>query len=337
MGKRKMSRVNMIENAGPNSLKAFLEARLPSATQVDIAAAFVTQAGLNPVLHLLHRAAARGRVRLLTGLYECFTEPQALRTLLRVQQQTAGRLSVRLSTGKRFHWKAYLIRRRSSSTAVVGSSNLTVGGLWQDGELNVVLSSAAHVRALYRAFEKAWGHRSVGLHPAQVERYARYRSAAGVTARARSVPLSRILGAAVPHKPIEGQRYWRAYVDGTLSHKTEQVLHETTNWSESRYYYFNTGQPRFAVGDRAVLFDFVVGRVEVVRIRDVTETPQATPDGRHFAAYTCVHHVPRRRMTRRRWAMFKASGLLMNQAASRRDQNISRDRFEQFLEVLRTG
>jgi HKD family nuclease len=83
--------------------------------------------------------AADGGVRLLTGLYQKFTEPQALRTLLRIQEETCGQLSVRLSLEPQFHRKMYLLTSRTRSTAILGSSNLTRDGLRSGGELNVMV------------------------------------------------------------------------------------------------------------------------------------------------------------------------------------------------------
>src|SRR4051812_12749298 len=92
-----------IENAGPNNLKAFLKVHSKGTSGIDIAVAFVTQSGVTHLLPSLKKAAMSGRVRLLTGLYQCFTEPQALRLLLAEQKDTSGRLSVRLSINPHFH------------------------------------------------------------------------------------------------------------------------------------------------------------------------------------------------------------------------------------------
>jgi HKD family nuclease len=91
--------------------------------QIDIAVAFVTAAGLDSLEFLLKQAASKGSVRVITGLYQGFTEPKALWTLLRAQEETGGRLSVRVSRDDRFHWKAYMLVKRDSAKVVIGSSN----------------------------------------------------------------------------------------------------------------------------------------------------------------------------------------------------------------------
>jgi HKD family nuclease len=100
---RKSIRIGAIENSGPNTLVAFLRKAGAGCAQIDIAVAFITAAGLDSLLFLLKKAASRGRVRVLTGLYQAFTEPKALWTLLREQEQTGGRLSVRVSKDGHFH------------------------------------------------------------------------------------------------------------------------------------------------------------------------------------------------------------------------------------------
>src|SRR5712692_8278993 len=158
-------RMALIENSGPNNLREYLKGVLRRADRIDIAVAFITQAGLTEILQALRQVAGRGQVRILTGLYQGFTEQEALRMLLRVQDQTEGRLSVRLSTEPNFHRKLYLVKNRSKSIAVIGSANLTKQGLRSGGELNMVLTSTkpSSVVMFSQTFEKDWEHRSVQL------------------------------------------------------------------------------------------------------------------------------------------------------------------------------
>ena len=86
--------LGVIENAGPNHLRGFLKRHIPAARAVDIAVAFVTQAGLADLLPTLKKASMNGPVRVLTGLYQCFTEPEALQSLLDEQDNTNSHLSV---------------------------------------------------------------------------------------------------------------------------------------------------------------------------------------------------------------------------------------------------
>jgi len=130
-------RVGFIENRGPNTLLNLLNSELPRAIDVRIAVAFITFSGLEDLLPTLQGVASRGRVRILCGLYQGFTEPRALRTLLRLQQRSGGRFEVRLSKDVRFHQKIYIVGRKTTATIIVGSSNMTGEGLRSSGEFSI--------------------------------------------------------------------------------------------------------------------------------------------------------------------------------------------------------
>jgi HKD family nuclease len=145
-------KLDIIENNGPDNLRDTLRFRLRRASNVSIAVAFVTRAGLDDIVQALRQVAANGSVRLLTGLYQKVTEPEALRTLLRIQEETRGRFSVRLSREPRFHRKLYLLYSRKNATAIIGSSNLTSEGLRSGGELNLIARLPKGVASR----QKAW-------------------------------------------------------------------------------------------------------------------------------------------------------------------------------------
>ena len=90
-----VGRLEIIENAGPNSLQATLKKLLATALHAEVQVAFVTKAGVDKILPRLRQVASRGRVRLVTGLYQGFTEAAALSALLAAQKQTGGRIQVR--------------------------------------------------------------------------------------------------------------------------------------------------------------------------------------------------------------------------------------------------
>jgi HKD family nuclease len=333
--------VGAIENAGPNTLVSFLRNAGSGCSRIDLAAAFVTSAGLDSLLYLLKKTAARGSVRLLTGLYQGFTEPAALWTLLQAQDETEGRLSVRLSHDQHFHWKAYFLMRRKTAYIVAGSSNLTDDGLHKSGELNVVLTvhrDARQFAVLHGIFQRHWDTEAVQLSAEIIAEYERWRKQAGINSKRVLVPLRQILGKAKrkPSQPTDlPQRYWRAWIDGTIDPKTEEVLKETTNWDKKGYSYFSTWKPAYRKGERVVLFDLNAKSVLVVQIITTTVTPVRTPDGRHFAAYRKVRGLPRRRLIRSRWQALKASGLLRRKADAYATKRLSAARYERFVENLR--
>lgn len=150
MKRKRPRQFEVIENAGPNSLLENLKRILKKADRADIAVAFISVSGLNDLLPSLQLIAAHGSVRILTGLYQSITDPQALRTLLRIQEQSRGHLSTHISKEPKFHRKMYLTQVGSQVRAIIGSSNLTKDGLSSGGELNIYFSSAASSASMQR-------------------------------------------------------------------------------------------------------------------------------------------------------------------------------------------
>lgn len=296
----------VIENSGPNNIRDVLKAKLSSASEVCIAVAFVTQAGLDEIIQPLRQVAAGGRVRLITGLYQRFTEPRALQTLLDIQEKTRDRFSVRLSREPHFHAKIYLISEKGQATAIIGSSNLTKDGLRSSGELNFMVSLPKNDRAngkLMAAFEKDWKHRAVPLTASQIERYASRRK---TMIRPRSLTerqLETILGAPTI-EPAEDEtesffRYWRDCISGYVSKRTERLISETTNWDDKRYQWYGTGSGHpYQIGDRIFIFDFTSKHLRLAEVMDFTYTPIPTEDGRHFVAFRTLR---RKRLSRTLW------------------------------------
>lgn len=302
-----------IENVGPNSVLSNLKRMTKGAVSVDIAVAFISSSGLNQLLSSLQRVASRGEVRILTGLYQSITDPRALRTLLRVQEQTRGRLSVRISRESKFHRKLYLVRTVGNVKAVVGSSNLTRDGLSSGGELNVYLSSAADsapMRRLLRAFDDDWKARAVPLDEGIIGRYAESESVKQQRARTKSLPLRSILGARTTSSRAKDDlpvSLWRDSVNGYVSKQTEAIIASTTDWEERGYHWCSAGSHRFKTKDRILMFDLTKDFVQVVQVVGSTRTAVRTPDGVHFVAYKPVRGEKTRRLTPGRWKELKTA------------------------------
>lgn len=337
MASRRNVRVGAIENAGPNTLRTFLQNTGRSAKQIDIAVAFLTSAGLNSILYLLTRRGTR--VRVLTGLYQGFTEPSALRTLLQAERGSKGRLSVRISTNPRFHWKAYFLVGPRSADVVVGSSNLTLEGLANDSEFNLhmtVAISSNEYATVHGVFDRNWNTKSKPLSQAALKRYEDWRKDSETEPRP-PVPLRQILGGNPDRLSVtkqEDQRFWRTCVDGDLSEATEDLLCQTTNWERRGLYCFSTWSPTFRVDDRVILFDFGGKRISVIKIVVITRTPRNTPDGVHFAAYQLVRGMPQPRLASR-LKILKAAKLVTGKRDAEKQRKLRPAKFDQFVENLK--
>jgi len=297
------ARFEIIENSGPNNLRDVLRAKLAEASEVCIAVAFLTESGLREIIQPLRQVAVRGRVKIITGLYQSFTEPAALKVLLRIQRETRGSFSVRLSREPKFHRKVFLLENRTRAVAIVGSSNLTREGLRSGGELDLMVSLPKKVssyRRLKAAFDKDWSERRAV--PLIAERIRRYENARPSLVRQEDYSkddLKKILGtepshdgATVTDEPVS---VWRDCITGFAKEGTERIISETTNWDVMKYFWFSTGGSHpYKTGDRIFLFDSPAQRLDFVKVKDITRTPIPTPDGRHFIAFRRVRSYGRR-------------------------------------------
>lgn len=195
-------------------LLPWLRSDLASATQVDIAVAFVWPRGVERIFaHLADCLDRGGRLRLLTGDYGDATDPAALRHLLDLQQIGEGRATLRIFqtavAGTSFHPKAYLLSAGSGAppVAYVGSSNLSVPALEEGVEWNVRLHDRTAVARAQAAFDALLSHPATcEIDDAWIDAYARRRRITPATARQLAPPDVEPEPTAPPPEPHEIQR-----------------------------------------------------------------------------------------------------------------------------------
>ncbi len=177
---------------GDPFLPRLLEA-INSASEIRLASAFIRNAGLDLIWDALLDAVDRkAKVEIITGDYQSFTDPQALRRLMILQDagESASAKVFECGPTDSFHVKAYLFcgsesQSDSEGVAFVGSSNLTKQALTAGLEWNLcVRRSENEVRweELEGAFASLEGsHQIKDLTHFWIDRYeARYRQAASV-------------------------------------------------------------------------------------------------------------------------------------------------------------
>lgn len=110
-----------------------LKGHLKDADQVVLASAYVSVAGIELLLPSIKRILDRkGTVSIYATLdMSVYTKPDAFSTLIHMVEEHQGRLSLHLypSTNSLFHAKAFLVRKKQSWSALVGSANLTQAAL----------------------------------------------------------------------------------------------------------------------------------------------------------------------------------------------------------------
>src|SRR3990167_8718308 len=132
-------------------------AAINSASEVDMAVAFIKSTGLRLLLpDLLARlkpgeeAVPTARVRVVTSDYLDVTDPEALRSLMLLQDEGA-QVRVYESAGSSFHMKAYLFAAQDADgqlrgQAFIGSSNIRRQALRDGLEWNYRIYYSRHHR-----------------------------------------------------------------------------------------------------------------------------------------------------------------------------------------------
>lgn len=115
------------------------------AADIKIAVAFLKKSGFNSIREDINNCLDnKGKVEFLVGLDFRSTDPESLTTLRKISDSNHNMKCYcfsdpGLNNAPVFHPKLYLISdNKKNSTAIVGSSNLTQGGLRNNIEINVI-------------------------------------------------------------------------------------------------------------------------------------------------------------------------------------------------------
>jgi superfamily II DNA or RNA helicase len=148
----------LTNSRGEPAMAHELRAEIASADSIDVVMAFVRRSGILPLMDGLRRHAQAGRrLRVLTTTYTGTTEARALDDLRDLGAE------VRVSydeTSTRLHAKAWVFHRApSTTTAYIGSSNLTHTAQHSGLEWNVRVASARNpdvVAKMTAVFDSYW-------------------------------------------------------------------------------------------------------------------------------------------------------------------------------------
>ncbi len=172
------------------SLWSQVKSEIESAEHIDVIMAFIRRSGIRPLVDALRRHCDTGRsLRVLTTTYTGSTERAALDLLKAIGADVRVSYDV---TGTRLHAKAWLFRRPGdSSTAYVGSSNLTHSAQVTGLEWNVRVSGARNklvVEQVGVVFDTYWD--GGDFVPYEPEIFEQEQRRAGRTAAGPTVILS---------------------------------------------------------------------------------------------------------------------------------------------------
>ncbi len=131
-------------------------ASLTNAQVVRVAVAFGHKSGWTQVEHALRRSTA-SRVEVLLGQAFYQTEPELIFALIGLQKQNAPVFEVRLAAAASiFHPKVWIVEGADRSFGIVGSGNLSRGGLLSNVECSLYTSRQTDVTALQHWFKVQW-------------------------------------------------------------------------------------------------------------------------------------------------------------------------------------
>lgn len=124
--------LELVWNSEERTLASVLKTCIAQANKIDIVVAFLNSKGLSCLEEELQAALDRGCVmRFFVGTDFYLTDPKALKHLEQTfkQQGKSKLFLVGQSTKNTFHPKIYAFEGDDAITVIVGSANLTRGGL----------------------------------------------------------------------------------------------------------------------------------------------------------------------------------------------------------------
>jgi HKD family nuclease len=155
---RSVIELSLVENDS-TALGDALSDACSGATRARIAVAFAKGSGLAAAPSLERLAASGGEVQLLAGVDFQLTDLDAVSRFDRPPSVAKVYLHPFGEERVVFHPKVYLLESDEIATAIVGSSNLTAGGLSGNVEANVMIRAAPDHAAIVRVREfhqKLW-------------------------------------------------------------------------------------------------------------------------------------------------------------------------------------
>lgn len=110
---------------------------LQSCNEFYISVAFVTTSGVATLINTLKQLEEQGiKGKILVSQYLNFTQPEALKKLLRFEN-----IDLRILTSENSHSKGYIFKTPSHYNLIIGSSNLTASALATNKEWNLNVSA----------------------------------------------------------------------------------------------------------------------------------------------------------------------------------------------------
>lgn len=120
---------------------ASIESELQNCSEFMMSVAFITEAGIQPLLQILDQLNKKGiKGKVLTTNYKNFTSPKAIEKLASFKNIEV-KMYHTFEGEPGFHTKGYIFRKDDIYRMIVGSSNLTAWALTKNREWNIEILS----------------------------------------------------------------------------------------------------------------------------------------------------------------------------------------------------
>lgn len=166
-------RPQFISNHAENTMQVFLDRELQNCTKFIISVAFITESGLASLLQTLLELEKKNIPgQILTTDYLNFTEPKALRRLMRLDNIELKMYPCNKSP-EGFHTKGYLFYKDEIISIVIGSSNLTGKALSSNKEWNTRFAATENgeiFKHIIKEFDDLWSA-SLNIDEALINQY----------------------------------------------------------------------------------------------------------------------------------------------------------------------
>src|SRR4030067_1396143 len=315
-------------------LPAIFDELSSKSTELDIAIAYFSQRGYEAIANslrqfILHKG---GSLRLLVGLSRYYlTDPQPLTDLVKLGKQAPNQVHMKYVTSNNFHAKLMIFDSPISHSIVLGSSNLTGGGLEKNIEANFLLTCDEKIDRQIEAakdfFDKLWKTKANGpkiLTQKGIDEYAAEKDE--YERMSNNVELKRRLqDSHIEDKGSESKRPGKIpftlYLNGRET-KVEELFAECTNcgamtqiretWATYWHHsecgkgkdYFVAPNPRnkpvnikMLLNDRTRYVNGTIG-IQCTRCKDEIET---TTDFYWLVCEDCYNTLPRNKRHKIQW------------------------------------
>lgn len=133
-------KISLLTGIAPeNKLLERLKGEIKDARKIFMAVSFIQEAGLKYLISCLKPLINNNEIKIYTSGYLNITDPEALQNLLKLSNSFKN-IKVFFNPNDRFHSKFIFIEKEKNNYSLfLGSSNISVGGLQEIGELNVLL------------------------------------------------------------------------------------------------------------------------------------------------------------------------------------------------------